>query len=367
MSEKTEQIKQKTANKTVLLYTGKKTASNSIYEAARILRNGGLVAIPTETVYGLAANALDETAVKRIFIAKGRPQDNPLIVHIPETGWLSEYAEQIPDSAYRLAEAFWPGPMTMVLKKKACIPSVVAAGLDTVGIRLPSHPIAREIIREAGVPLAAPSANLSGKPSPTEALHVYNDLNGKIDAIVDGGPCGVGVESTVIALCQQTPRILRPGGITPEQIRSVIGDVIIDEAVTQKLKEGVKAASPGMKYKHYAPKAKVVIVDGNLEEFENYLKNNTNPHKNRAVLCFEGEEKEFDCPSIIYGRIGDAASQANGIFAALRKLDDMGAEFAFAREPEKHGVGLAVYNRLLRAAAFNEESAGHANGLIKQK
>lgn len=328
---------------------------DSIKTAAEILRNGGLVAIPTETVYGLAANALDPVAVEKIFQAKGRPQDNPLIVHIPDISWLEKYAEDIPEQAYRLAEAYWPGPMTIVLKKKSIIPSVVAAGLDTVGIRFPSNPIAREIIRAAGVPLAAPSANLSGKPSPTEALHVYNDLNGKIDAVVDGGPCGVGVESTVITLCDGTPRILRPGGITPEQMRKVIGRVDIDEAVTKKLKSGVKVASPGMKYKHYAPKAKVIIVDGDFSHFMDYVKNKKEENKRNAVLCFEGEERKIPMPAVIYGREGDADSQARGLFAALRKLDSIGAELAFAREPEKQGVGLAVYNRLLRAAAFDEE------------
>ncbi len=230
--------------------------------AAQILRSGGLVGIPTETVYGLAANALDGAAAAKIFAAKGRPADNPLIVHISKFEQIYDLVTEVPDSAKKLAKAFWPGPMTMILPKAPCIPNEVSAGLPTVAIRFPSHPAAQRIITESGLPLAAPSANTSGRPSPTTAQHVLHDLSGKIDAVLDGGPCGVGVESTVITLATNPPRLLRPGGITLEQLRAVLGTVEMDDAVLHPLKEGVRAVSPGMKYKHYSPKANVIILKG---------------------------------------------------------------------------------------------------------
>ncbi|MBE6830382.1 MAG: threonylcarbamoyl-AMP synthase, partial [Ruminococcaceae bacterium] len=226
-----------------------------ILTAAQILRDGGLVGIPTETVYGLAANALDGKVVAGIFAAKGRPMDNPLIVHISDFDQIGRLVREVTPEAEKLAKAYWPGPMTIILPKSDKIPDEVSAGLDTVAIRFPSHPAARALIDAAGIPLAAPSANLSGHPSPTAAEHVLNDLDGKIEAVVDGGPCGVGVESTVVTLACDPPRLLRPGGITLEQLRSVLGTVEMDSAVLHPLKEGVRASSPGMKYKHYSPKA----------------------------------------------------------------------------------------------------------------
>ena len=239
--------------------------------AGEILRRGGLVAIPTETVYGLAANALDGAAVKAIYQAKGRPSDNPLIVHICDLSQLPPLVRQLPESAKKLAAAFWPGPLTIILKKSDLVPRETSGGLDTVAVRFPAHPVAQAVIREAGLPLAAPSANLSGKPSPTTFAHVREDLTGRVDALLDGGDCAVGVESTVLTLAEGTPRVLRPGGVTVGQLREVLGEVEVDPAVVHRLEEGAKAASPGMKYKHYAPQANVVILDASPEAYRNYV------------------------------------------------------------------------------------------------
>ena len=219
---------------------------NEIDQAAVLLREGGLVGIPTETVYGLGANGLNEQAVKNIFAAKGRPQDNPLILHIPDVSWLERYCKDIPLTAYQLAEAYWPGPMTMILYHKELVPDAVTAGLDTVGMRCPAHKLCRDIIAAAGVPVAAPSGNTSGRPSPTTAQHMLEDMDGKIEAIVDGGPCAVGVESTIIDLTCNPPRLLRPGGITLEQLRAVLGEVDVDPAVTRLLGAGGEPTAPGM-------------------------------------------------------------------------------------------------------------------------
>lgn len=335
---------------TEIIDCSSKINKKDIEHAASLLKSGKLVAIPTETVYGLAANALDGSAVKEIFKAKGRPQDNPLIVHIASKDWLTRYAAEIPDSAYKLMDAFWPGPLTIILKKLPVIPEIVSAGLDTAGFRCPSHPVAHALIEAAGIPLAAPSANLSGSPSPTLASHVLQDLNGRISAVVDGGACGIGLESTVITLCSGIPRILRPGGITPEQIKDVLGEVIVDSAVTHEVSSGQKVASPGMKYKHYSPKAHVMIVNAALDKMARYV--NERADKTVAVLCFEGEQERFNVTCVTYGRENSGLSQAQRLFDALRELDKIGAETVYARCPDADGVGLAVYNRLLRAAGF---------------
>lgn len=320
-------------------------------EAAGILRRGGLVGIPTETVYGLAANALSPEAARRIYAAKGRPSDNPLIVHIAAPSEMRPLVRGgIPPAAQKLAEAFWPGPLTIILPKSGLVPKETSGGLDTVAIRMPAHPVARHIISLCGLPLAAPSANTSGLPSPTSARHVLEDMRGKIDAVVDGGECRVGVESTVVTLCTSTPRILRPGGITPEMIERVLGSVEVDEAVLHGLCEGRAASSPGMKYKHYSPKASVVLLDGPLQEYTDYVNQRAAPGV--FALCFEGEEGRLLCPAVAYGREEDGASQAQGLFSALRRLDEMGARTVYARSPRQQGVELAVYNRLIRAAGF---------------
>lgn len=320
-----------------------------IETAAQILQKGGLVGIPTETVYGLAANALDGAACAKIFAAKGRPADNPLIVHICDIKQLYTLVRTVPKEAERLASLYWPGPLTIILPKADCIPKEVSAGLDTVAVRFPSHPAAQAVIRESGLPLAAPSANLSGHPSPTTAQHVLHDLGGKIDAVLDGGPCAVGLESTVVTLACTPPRLLRPGGITLEQLRSALGEVILDPAVLNPLAAGATASSPGMKYKHYAPKANVILLDGPREKYLAYV--NAHP-ENAAALCYTGDEKDLVVPFVSYGGEQDPAEQARELFDALRKLDDLGVSTVFARQPELEGVGLAVYNRLIRAAGF---------------
>ena len=341
---------------TLLLQNTKK----DILRAGEILHSGGLVAIPTETVYGLAANALDGAAVAKIFTAKGRPQDNPLIVHISHIEQWSRLVESIPENAKALAQAFWPGPLTIILPKSGIIPDEVSAGLDTVAVRFPSMRTTRRIIDAAGVPLAAPSANLSGSPSPTCARHTMDDMRGRIDAVLDGGECNFGVESTVVTLATPVPRLLRPGAVTPEELREVLGELAIDGAVTGQLKEGVKAASPGMKYKHYSPKAEVTIVKGTLEAFVQYIgragKRDVSQGETYA-LCFDGEEATIPLPCVTYGRQDDPLTQSHRLFTALRELDECGAGKVYARCPSAEGVGMAVYNRLLRAAGFSVAEA----------
>lgn len=319
-----------------------------IIAAGEILREGGLVAIPTETVYGLAGNALDGSVVKRIYEAKGRPSDNPLIVHICDVSQLAPLVETVPEAAKKLADAFWPGPLTMIMKKSSLIPKETSGGLDTVAVRLPSHPVAQSVIRAAGVPLAAPSANLSGKPSPTMFCHVQEDLTGRVDALLDGGDCAVGVESTVITLTGPVPRVLRPGGITVSQLREVLGEVEVDDAVVHRLQDGAQAASPGMKYKHYSPKADVVMVDASPADYAAFV----NSQPDCCALCFDEDVSFIKGTSVSYGSRYDDARQAHMLFYALHYLDEIGAKKVYARMPSRKGVGLAVYNRLIRSAGF---------------
>ena len=320
-------------------------------DVGEILRRGGLAAIPTETVYGLAANAFDEEAVRGIYRAKGRPSDNPLIVHISAFEQWEALVTEIPDRAKKLASLFWPGPLTMILPKSERIGPVVSGGLSTVAVRLPSHPIARAVIDFAGVPLAAPSANTSGRPSPTRASDVLEDLGGKIDAIVDAGPCSVGVESTVLSLCGEMPRLLRPGGVTAEMLRAALGKLEIDPAVYDQLQSGAVAASPGMKYKHYAPRAEVVLLKGSFEAFRAYVLSHADEHT--LALCFTEEAALLPVKTVTFGSEKDSLSQAQRIFEALREVDRCGAKRVYARFPAMDGIGLAVFNRLVRAAAFH--------------
>ena len=323
------------------------TSKQDIALAGEILRNGGLVAFPTETVYGLGANALSDKAVKSIYRAKGRPSDNPLIVHIAKKEDIAPLVEEIPEKAQKLIDAFFPAPLTIVLKKSALIGETVSGGLDTVAFRMPKNETARAVIEAAGVPIAAPSANTSGLPSPTKASHVIADMSGKIDAIVDGGNCEFGVESTVITLAEKTPVILRPGAITKEMIEEVIGKTELAKAVLSEMGKDEKAASPGMKYKHYSPKAKIIIVDADKADYERFV----NSKENAFALCFE--EDEITIPKVIFGKEGDDLSQAKLLFDKLRELDELGAKKVYARIPNKDGIGTAVFNRLIRAAAFN--------------
>ncbi len=321
----------------------------NLNKAAELLKNGRLVAMPTETVYGLAASAYDEKAVKAIFEAKGRPQDNPLIVHVSDMNMFRDVVGEMPEKALVLAEKFWPGPFTMVLPRGEKIPASVSAGLDTVAVRMPENKIARELISKSELPLAAPSANKSGSPSPTTADHVLYDLDGKIDAVIVSDRSEVGVESTVITLCTNPPKLLRPGGVTLEQLKEVLPDIEVDKAVLAEPEKDKPVASPGMKYKHYSPKAKVIMLDGEFEQFKDYVNNN----KSDGVfaLVFEGEQG-LEVPTVSFGHKENDLEQAAVLFDALRELDDKGCKICYSRVPKKTGVGLAVYNRLIRAAAF---------------
>ncbi len=329
--------------------------TEDIARAGRLLASGELVAIPTETVYGLAANALDAEAVSMIFAAKERPADNPLIVHIDNKDTVYTLCAEVSDTAKALMDAFWPGPLTIILPRASIVPDVVSAGLPTVAVRMPSHETARALIRAAGVPLAAPSANRSGSPSPTTAARVAADMDGRIAAIVDGGDCEVGVESTVISLCGDVPTLLRPGGITPEQLEAVLGHIDIAESITRPLKEGEVVASPGMKYKHYAPRAQVTIVKGDAASFAAFV--NAHTADGVMAMAFDGETEALGVPFVTYGARNDCDAQARELFEALRLADDRGAKVLYAACPPVDGVGLAVYNRLLRAAAFRVVSA----------
>ena len=320
--------------------------------AAEIITKGGLVAIPTETVYGLGANGLDEAAVAKIFEAKGRPQDNPLILHVADISDMERFCHSIPKAAFDLADAFWPGPLTLVLPARDIVPKRTTGGLSTVAVRCPDCEVTRQIIRLAGIPLAAPSANISGKPSTTTAQHVLHDHNGKIDAIVDGGPCRVGVESTIVDLTDDRPRLLRPGGIGPEELIAVLGDLVVDKAVTAKIDQDAVVKAPGMKYRHYAPEEPVIIVAGSREKAAGYIRSHFEPGD--RVLCFEEELPLYEgCNPLSYGREADVNTLSAGLFAALRELDDPSIHQVFARCPEGGGVAYAVQNRLKKAAAFH--------------
>ena len=323
--------------------------ANAVNVASEILKSGGIVAVPTETVYGLAASAYSDDAIKSVFTAKGRPQDNPLIVHIASIDMLNDIARDIPDVAYECAKAFWPGPFTMVLPKGDKIAGSVSAGLDTVAVRFPSDKTICDIILKSGLPLAAPSANTSGRPSPTTASHVIEDLDGKIDAVVCGNDSSVGVESTVVSLVGEKPRLLRPGAVTPEQLRKILPDLIIDDAVLKQLKEGEKVASPGMKYKHYAPKTNAILVEGCSNSFVRYVNQKTDC----AAICFEEEYYSISVKKISYGSKRNESTLAKNVFAALRDIDTLGVKEVYIHAPSKDGVGLAVYNRLIRACGFN--------------
>ncbi|MBR5470838.1 MAG: threonylcarbamoyl-AMP synthase [Oscillibacter sp.] len=323
-----------------------------ISAAAKILREGGLVGIPTETVYGLGANGLDSEAVNRIFQAKGRPQDNPLILHLSGAQWLPRYCADIPPIAYVLARKFWPGPLTMILKRKPIVPDETTAGLDTVGVRCPNHPVTLAIIREAGVPIAAPSANASGRPSCTSAQDVLEDMNGKIDGVVDGGSCSVGVESTILDLTVTPPRLLRPGGLSLEALEQLIGHIDVDAAVTRSMKEGEQPRAPGMKYRHYAPKAPVTVVTGAPKASAQEIA--ARVHLGDGVICFDEFAHLFPEQTVqCIGHSSDKLTQAQRVFEALRSFDNSEVKEIYAQCPDEHGLGLAVGNRLKKAAGFH--------------
>jgi len=320
--------------------------------AGELIRSGKLVAFPTETVYGLGANAFDTEAVERIFTAKGRPQDNPLIVHIANLAMMNTLSSDVPEAAILLARRFWPGPLTIVLPKSAVIPSAVTAGLETVGLRLPSHPAAVALIKAAGVPIAAPSANRSGRPSPTTAAHVLSDMDGRIEAVLDGGSCSVGLESTVVSLCGKKPRLLRPGGVTLESLQIALGEVEVDRALKMLIPDDEKVSAPGMKYRHYAPSAPLTVVAGEPSRTAEYIQSLSAP--DIGVLCFE-EYAPLFTEGIVrsVGRSDDSAEQARRIFDALRQFDLHPVRHIYAQAPSEKGIGLAVANRLNKAAGFN--------------
>ena len=318
--------------------------------AAQLIREGELVAFPTETVYGLGADARREDAVRAIFTAKGRPADNPLIVHISDLSMLDSIAADVPSIALRLAEKFWAGPLTMIFPKRPEIPYVTSGGLETVGIRMPSHPMAQKLISLSGCPIAAPSANRSGLPSPTTAKHVMDDMNGRISAVLGGGQCSVGVESTVVCFDDtQTIHILRPGLVSREDLLPYAKTVYVDKAVFEQTAPDVKVASPGMKYKHYSPKAKILPVDApDFGTFADYVRQ----HQKVGVWCllFDSDPEIDAVPCLHYG--DDGIQQAHDLFFRFRELDEQGAETVYVRMPEQSGADLSVYNRLMRAAGF---------------
>ena len=322
-------------------------------EAGELLKAGALVAFPTETVYGLGANALDEKAAAKIYAAKGRPSDNPLIVHIADMEKLENITEEIPEAAMKLAEKFWPGPLTMVMKKSAAVPLGTTGGLSTVAVRMPSHPIALEMIRHGGGYIAAPSANTSGRPSPTLASHVADDMDGIIPMILDGGPVGIGIESTIVDLTEEIPTILRPGFITKEMLEEVVGEVQIDKGLEADAKTPPKA--PGMKYRHYAPKAELVIVEGAREAVIEKINALVKEKEAQGMIAgiIGTEETILRYPEGIVKSIGtrnDELSISSHLYSILREFDESDAQVIYSESFEEGAMGSAIMNRLLKAA-----------------
>ena len=325
------------------------TSSEDINNAGKILKNGGLIAFPTETVYGLGASAYDADAAEKIYAAKGRPSDNPLIVHICEKEQIYEIAKDVTEDAKNVIDTFMPGPITIILKKKNIIPKTVTAGLYTVAIRFPSHNVARALIKAAGVPIAAPSANLSGKPSPTKARHVINDMTGRIDGIIDGGDCNVGVESTIVDFTGDKPVILRPGGITYEDLKNAGIDAEIDKNILKSLSADEVPKCPGMKYKHYAPNADVTVVEGEKTAVKNKIKELLEENRNKITGVLSMNDADYDT-AVILNAGKDNKEYAKNLFSSLREFDELGVEVVFAEFCEDDGYGLAVKNRLYKAA-----------------
>ena len=328
-----------------------------IEEAAQVIRDGGTVAFPTETVYGLGANALNEDSVKKIFIAKGRPQDNPLIVHVSSKD-VSGLVKKVPPVAQELINKFWPGPLTIILEKKDIIPNMTSANLDTIGIRMPNSEIALKLIELSERPIAAPSANISGRPSPTEVERCVEDLDGRVDYIIGGESSDIGVESTIIDCTVTPPMILRPGGITLEMLKEVDSSIVIDKALKSKPSADLKPKAPGMKYRHYAPKAHLKIIRGKNEKtieiikemLENYIEKNNNV----AVLTTDENLNKFDKGNVIsLGSEKDLIQIAKHLFEALRKCDDLGVQYILCQGFEEKGVGVAIMNRLSKAAGYD--------------
>ena len=338
--------------------TDTENLSKALSEAAEIIKSGGLVVFPTETVYGLGADATNPKATSGIYTAKGRPSDNPLIIHIADPKDAELYA--YPNSVYYLlAERFMPGPLTIILPSSDNVPSTTRGGLDTVAVRCPENPIARELIRLSGVAIAAPSANLSGSPSPTTFEYAYLDMNGRVDAIIDGGDCDFGLESTIVSINKdETLTLLRPGKITKEDLETLGLEVNVANAVTDSLKDGEIAISPGMKYRHYAPKAPLILIDASSEKFANYIRDNYSEDSKIAVIAYE-DDADYMSKTILYADVykfgvrGNEEEQARLLFKLLRDTDKKNYNVIFAPLPKMSGIGLALYNRMIRAAAHN--------------
>ncbi len=333
----------------------------SLALAARLLADGELVAFPTETVYGLGAHAMDAQAVLGIFAAKGRPADNPLIVHIHDRSQLDDIC-QVSDAAVRLMDAFWPGPLTIILPRKDGVPNEVTAKLDTVAVRMPAHPVALALLKACNLPVAAPSANRSGKPSPTSAKHVFDDMDGRIPLIIDGGESDVGLESTVISLVGEKPCILRPGGVTKAMLEEVLGEVDLAGSILRPLTKGEKALSPGMMYKHYSPDGQVTLIEGEeaavVEALRKLYAHAESEGHRACVMCFtEHVAALADCQPHDIGSKDDPSEVAHRLFATLRGLDEEKMDVIFSEVMPPEGVGLAVMNRLGRAAAFRTVQA----------
>lgn len=332
--------------------------ADKIRYAGSVIRSGGLVAFPTETVYGLGANAMDEYSISKIFEAKGRPSDNPLIVHISDKIEINKLVKYIPANASRLMDAFWPGPLTIVMDKSDAVPSLVTAGLNTVAVRMPSHPVALALIKESGCPIAAPSANTSGKPSPTIASHVIEDLSGRVDVIIDAGNAKVGLESTVIDTTVNPPMILRPGGITPDQLKQVLCNIEIDKALWGKDAKNYQPKSPGLKYTHYSPKADVIVIEGNLSRVVEKINELIGKYKmqglNVGVLATEQTKGYYNNAEIISsGSRYNPETIASNLFRALREFDNRNVQLILAEAINDEGIGFAVMNRLNKAAGYN--------------
>ncbi len=326
-------------------------------EAVYILQHGGLVAFPTETVYGLGGDAKNQDASKKIYAAKGRPSDNPLIVHIHDFSELEEIASEVPEAARKLADAFWPGPLTMIVKKNDVIPLETTGGLDTVAVRMPSHPVARELLIRSNVMVAAPSANTSGRPSPTTADHVWEDLAGKIDCIIDGGTVQIGLESTIVDLSEDVPTILRPGYINEDMLREVLGEVRMDPGILG-VDKNVRPKAPGMRYKHYAPKGDLVIVDGPedkvIAEINRLVREDIAAGRKVGVIATEEDKDRYECDTILtIGDRKDEDSIAHNLYAVLRDFDELGVEKMYSESFDTPRIGQAIMNRLLKAAGHH--------------
>ncbi|MCI8743852.1 MAG: threonylcarbamoyl-AMP synthase [Lachnospiraceae bacterium] len=343
--------------KYIQIATSAAVQDQELLEAAQIIRDGGLVAFPTETVYGLGANALDEKAAKKIYEAKGRPSDNPLIAHISCYEELEPLVTGIPQAGGKLARRYWPGPLTMVFPKSPAVPYGTTGGLDTVAVRMPSDPVASRLIALAGVPVAAPSANLSGRPSPTTARHVWQDMNGRINMILDGGPVGIGLESTIVDVSGPVPVLLRPGAITLEMLRDTVGKVEVDPAIQGPPAEGLRPKAPGMKYRHYAPRGELTLVEGEsravVSAIRRLVEEGLAEGRKVAVICTEETRDQYS--GGILRCVGTRTRQetiAHNLFAVLRELDDLGAEIIYSESFSQDHLGRAVMNRLMKAAGY---------------